>query len=65
ESRLDKFLDDALLAGAEQVRIVHGAGFGVLRKLVADALRAHPQVARFAHPPQNQGGNGVTCAELK
>ncbi|TAN24230.1 MAG: endonuclease MutS2 [Acidobacteria bacterium] len=65
EARLDKFLDAALLAGAEQVRIVHGAGFGVLRKLVADALRAHPQVARFAHPPQNQGGTGVTLAELK
>ncbi|MGH9488758.1 MAG: endonuclease MutS2 [Terriglobales bacterium] len=64
-ARLDKFLDDALLAGVEQVRIVHGAGFGVLRKLVAEALRVHPQVARFAHPPQNQGGQGVTLAELK
>ncbi|MGH9476879.1 MAG: endonuclease MutS2 [Terriglobales bacterium] len=65
EERLDKFLDDALLAGAEHVRIVHGSGFGVLRKLVADALRVHSQVAHFAHPPQNQGGQGVTLADLK
>lgn len=65
EARLDKFLDEALLAGAEQVRIVHGAGFGVLRKLVAEALRAHPQVASFSHPPQNEGGQGVTLAAFK
>ncbi|MGN6592881.1 MAG: Smr/MutS family protein, partial [Terriglobales bacterium] len=65
EDKLERFLDDALMAGAEQVRIVHGAGFGVLRKLVAERLRAHPQVGAFAHPPQNQGGAGVTLAELK
>ncbi|MGH9466271.1 MAG: Smr/MutS family protein, partial [Terriglobales bacterium] len=65
QARLDKFLDEALLAGVEQIRIVHGSGFGVLRKVVAEVLRDHPQVARFAHPPQNEGGSGVTCAELK
>jgi DNA mismatch repair protein MutS2 len=65
EDKLERFLDDALMSGAEQIRIVHGAGFGVLRKLVAERLRAHPQVGAFAHPPQNQGGTGVTVAELK
>lgn len=63
--QLDRFLDQAILAGADQVRIVHGAGFGVLRRTVADLLRAHPQVAGFEHPPQNQGGQGVTLANLK
>ncbi|MGH9481324.1 MAG: endonuclease MutS2 [Terriglobales bacterium] len=63
--RLDKFLDQAILAEAVQVRIVHGSGFGVLRKAVAEALRAHPQIASFSHPPQNQGGQGVTVAEFK
>jgi len=65
EDKLERFLDDALMSGAEQIRIVHGAGFGVLRKLVAERLRAHPQIGAFAHPPQNQGGAGVTVAELK
>ncbi|HWG36307.1 MAG TPA: Smr/MutS family protein [Terriglobales bacterium] len=63
--QLDKFLDRALLAEADEVRIVHGAGFGVLRKAVGEALRAHPLVARHFHPPQNLGGQGVTVAELK
>ena len=63
--KLDKFLDQALLTDTDQIRIVHGTGFGVLRRAVAEALRAHPQVARFAHPPQNQGGQGVTVAEFK
>jgi len=63
--QLDKFLDRALLSEASEIRIVHGAGFGVLRKAVGEALRAHPQVARHFHPPQNLGGQGVTIAELK
>ncbi|MGH9392826.1 MAG: Smr/MutS family protein, partial [Terriglobales bacterium] len=63
--QLDKFLDRALLAEANEIRIVHGAGFGVLRKAVGEALKAHPQVARHFHPPQNEGGQGVTIAELK
>jgi DNA mismatch repair protein MutS2 len=63
--RLQRFLDRALLQEATQVRIVHGAGFGVLRKAVAEELRQHPAVAAFHHPPQNQGGQGVTIADLK
>jgi len=63
--KLEKFLDQAILAETSQIRIVHGAGFGVLRRAVADTLRAHPQVAAFSHPPQNQGGQGVTIAEMK
>ena len=63
--RLERFLDRAILQEAAQVRIVHGAGFGVLRKTVSEELRQHPAVAKFYHPPQNQGGQGVTIAELK
>ncbi len=63
--KLDKFLDQALLSDTDQIRIVHGTGFGVLRRAVAEALKVHPQVARYSHPPQNQGGQGVTVAELK
>lgn len=63
--RVEKFLDDAVLAGLERVRIVHGHGMGVLRKVIAELLRDSPHVARFysAEPPE--GGAGVTIVELR
>ncbi len=63
--RLEKFLDNALLAELPRVRIVHGTGMGVLRRMVQETLRAHPQVERYFSPPQAEGGNGVTIAEMK
>lgn len=63
--RLEKFLDNAVLSELTQVRIIHGFGTGALRRAVADALRHHSQVARYYHPPHNEGGNGVTIAEMK
>jgi DNA mismatch repair protein MutS2 len=62
---LDKYLDDAALAGLTQVRIVHGKGTGALREAVHNYLREHPGVTDFAQPPHEEGGHGVTIAELK
>ncbi|MDT5124213.1 MAG: mismatch repair protein MutS2 [Acidobacteriota bacterium] len=61
----DKFLDQAFLNSLHQVRIVHGHGTGALRKAIADFLRHHPHVARFAQAPQDQGGAGATIVELR
>jgi DNA mismatch repair protein MutS2 len=61
---LEKFLDDALLAGHAQVRIVHGKGTGALRQAVHQWLREHPAVRSFALAPQVEGGHGVTLADL-
>ncbi|HYK91927.1 MAG TPA: Smr/MutS family protein [Acidobacteriota bacterium] len=62
--RVDKFLDQALLAGAESLRIIHGHGKGVLRRAVAKLLADHPQVEKFCLAPPNQGGGGATLVEL-
>ena len=62
---LAKFLDDALLAGHQTVRIVHGKGTGKLRQAVHDYLRAHPQVRAFELAPFAQGGDGATIVYLK
>ena len=62
---LDRFLDSALLSGVPFVRIVHGKGEGVLRKIVADTLRAHPEVEGFEDAPEGQGGAGATIARFK
>ncbi len=63
--RVDKFLDEASLAGAETVRIVHGHGKGVLRKALGDFLKGHPHVERFHQAPQNEGGSGATVVVMR
>ncbi|MDQ3666200.1 MAG: Smr/MutS family protein [Acidobacteriota bacterium] len=62
---VDKFLDAASLGGLSQLRIVHGHGTGALRRAIAELLKDHPHVARFAAAPQDQGGSGATVVELK
>ncbi len=63
--RVDKFLDDAVLAGRENIRIIHGYGKGVLRKAIAHLLTDHPQVEKFSLAPPEEGGAGSTLVELK
>lgn len=64
-SVLEKYLDDAILAGFSRVEIVHGRGEGILKKIVAEQLEAHPNVKGFHTPPPEKGGVGVTVVELK
>ena len=40
--RVDKFLDQAALAGSSQIRIIHGHGTGALRRGLAEFLKTHP-----------------------
>ncbi|MBX5464830.1 MAG: endonuclease MutS2 [Clostridia bacterium] len=63
--RVAKYLDDALLAGLDRVRIIHGKGTGVLRRAVGDYLRGHPLVAEQRLAPQEEGGAGVTVVLLR
>jgi DNA mismatch repair protein MutS2 len=64
-STVEKFLDQALLAGMTRVRIIHGHGMGVLRRAIADLLSKNPNVERFSPAPQHEGGAGATIVELK
>jgi DNA mismatch repair protein MutS2 len=61
---VEKFLDNALLAGYDTVRIVHGKGTGALRRAVEECLRAHPLVAGFRPGAPAEGGAGATVVEL-
>jgi len=63
--RVDKFLDEAYIAGAETVRIVHGHGKGALRRAIAELLTGHAHVERFNPAPANQGGAGATVVALR
>ncbi len=62
--RLDKYLDDAYLAGLPWVRIIHGKGTGTLRRVVREKLSDHPLVAGYRAGEQGEGGEGVTIANL-
>jgi len=63
--RVDKFIDDAALAGKPRVRIIHGHGTGALRRGLAEYLSAHPLVERIDHESEDRGGTAITIAELK
>jgi DNA mismatch repair protein MutS2 len=63
--RVDKFLDNAALAGRGTVRIIHGHGTGALRRGLAEFLTAHPLVERIHAEAEDRGGTAITVAELK
>lgn len=63
--RVDKFLDEAALAGKASVRIIHGHGTGALRRGLAEFLSAHPLVEQIRHESEDRGGTAITIAELK
>ncbi|ADH98900.1 endonuclease MutS2 [Salisediminibacterium selenitireducens] len=62
---VEKYLDDAVLAGYHQVSIIHGKGTGALRKGVQELLERHPNVKSTRLGSQGEGGSGVTVAQLK
>lgn len=61
---VEKFLDDASLAGLKTVTIVHGKGEGVLRNEVTKVLKHHPLVSKFRLGGLSEGSGGATIVEL-
>jgi DNA mismatch repair protein MutS2 len=62
---VEKYLDDAFMAGVANVRLVHGKGTGALRKAVRGVLSDHPLVESFRDGEPAEGGAGATVAALK
>ena len=62
---VEKYLDDAFMAGMANVRLVHGKGTGALRKAVRGLLSDHPLVDSYRDGEPAEGGNGATVAALK
>lgn len=62
---VDKYLDNAYLAGLSQVSLIHGKGTGALRKKISEFLSHHHRVEEFRLGEWNEGGSGVTIVKLK
>jgi DNA mismatch repair protein MutS2 len=62
---VDKFLDSASMASVDRVRIVHGHGMGILRRVIGDLLATNPHVEKYYPATPAEGGTGATVVELK
>jgi len=62
---LDRFLDDAILLGQGELKILHGKGEGVLRKVVRERLKSVRQIASIGDEHVERGGDGITVVVLK
>ncbi len=65
EGEVERYIDQAFLAGLARVRIVHGTGMGVLRRTLREYLKKHPHVTGVTEPPHYEGGQGATIVELR
>ena len=64
ESLVLNALDSAIRADLKELRIIHGKGTGALRAVVAEMLRKDTRVRSFRLGAWNEGGTGVTVAEI-
>ena len=62
---VDRFLDACVLAGRDEVRIVHGHGTGRLRSAIRAHLQKHQLVAGKRAGAPNEGGDGATVVTLR
>ena len=62
--KLDKYLNDAFMAGLIRVRVVHGKGTGTLRQAVKEYLARYSLVKSHRPGGYGEGGDGVTIVYL-
>ena len=62
---LEPYIDEAVLLNVRQVKILHGKGTGILRKMIRQFLKNRPDVAHFYDEALELGGDGITVVELR
>jgi DNA mismatch repair protein MutS2 len=62
---IQAFIDEAIMVGASQLRILHGKGYGILKEVIRDYLKTEPAVKSFRDEHVQFGGAGITIVELE
>lgn len=62
---VEKLIDDALQLGVKELKILHGKGTGVLRKVIREVLAKSPYVESFEDEKLEMGGHGITNVKIK
>lgn len=63
--KVEDFLDEAILLGYDEIKILHGKGYGILRELVRNTLKGNPRVASVNDEHVEFGGSGISVVALK
>jgi DNA-nicking Smr family endonuclease len=64
-SVVEEYLEQCRQAGFREVRLIHGRGKGIQRRIVQSLLARHPQVLSYEDAPAEAGGWGATTVRLK
>jgi dsDNA-specific endonuclease/ATPase MutS2 len=59
------YLEECVTHGFLEVRLIHGRGTGIQRRIVRSVLTGHPLVEAFADAPPERGGWGATVVRLR
>jgi DNA mismatch repair protein MutS2 len=62
---IDKWIENAVVIGSTQLRLIHGKGDGILKKLIRDYYHKNPLIKRISYEDLALGGEGVSLIELK
>ncbi len=63
--KVDKYFDEAHIAGIHSVRLIHGKGTGALRSALWNYLKKDPRVVSHRYGKYGEGDLGVTVVEVK
>lgn len=64
-STLDLYLDNALLLSQNELKIIHGKGDGILRKMIREHIKGLPYIQNYRDEHIEYGGDGITLITLK
>lgn len=62
---VDKYIDEAMLAGFSRIRLIHGKGTGALKNALWKFLKGDRRIASFRIGQFGEGDGGVTIVDLK